>query len=111
VVLEVRVKVPLSAANLAPELPRLPEMVAALGPEITFSKQEVRNFVAEVEVADIIKQIESQLLSSLAPYLSHPEFAGRFIRKAYKEFLEKSRWYKVMKGGGGTQPPTLPSPP
>jgi hypothetical protein len=93
VVLEARIRVPIIAAHLTPDLrPILEEVVKTLGREITFSQKEARNFVAVTEVTDIVKEIEDRFLSALSPYLGHRSFPGRFIRKTYTEYQEKQRW-------------------
>jgi hypothetical protein len=82
VVVEARVAIPVRGDTLPPELrPQLSRVVAALGQEVVFAKQETRNFVDTGEMAALLKQIEEQLLASLQAYLGHPEFAARFIRK------------------------------
>ena len=91
--LEARIRVPIIAAHLPPDLhPSLEEVVKALGPEITFSQKDSRNFVAITEVAEIVKEIEERFLSDLSPYLGHRSFPGRFIRKTYTEYQKKRRW-------------------
>ena len=84
VVVEARVAIAVTADTLPAELrAQVGQVIAALGQEVVFTKQEVRIFVAAGEVADILKLIEGQLLTSLRGYLGHPDFAPRFIRKKY----------------------------
>jgi len=86
VVVEARVAVGVTTGALPAELRgQGDQVIAALGEEMVFIKQEVRNFVAASEVADILKVIEEQLLTSLRGYLGHPAFAARFIRKKYAD--------------------------
>jgi hypothetical protein len=57
VVLEARIKVPLTAENLGPELgSRLDEVISALGREVIFSQKEMRHFISSEEVTEIIKE-------------------------------------------------------
>ncbi|MEW6660575.1 MAG: hypothetical protein AB1424_18190 [Thermodesulfobacteriota bacterium] len=82
VVVEARVAIPVSGETLPAELgPQLSQVISALGKELVFAQQEVRNFVDTGEMAGLLKQIEEQLLASLKAYLGHPEFAARLIRK------------------------------
>lgn len=91
---EVRVAVPIIPQNLpAAHKDKIDDIVTVLGPQITFIKQEVRNFIAEGEAPALVKKIETELLSSISGYLGHPDFAPRFIRKTYEELQERQRWY------------------
>jgi hypothetical protein len=93
VVVEARVVVAVTAGNLPPDLrPQTAQVIAALGPEAVFAKEEVRNFVAAEEMEAILAEIEKQLFSSLSAYLGHPEFAPRFIRKKYADHQKTKAW-------------------
>ena len=90
VVVEARVPLAVTADTLPPDLgPHLNQVIAALGKNLVFTKQEVRNFIAVGEVANLLTQIEAQLLASLRGYLGHPEFAARLIRKRFAECQER----------------------
>lgn len=94
VVVEIRLAIPASPDNLPPELRELAgEVQAALGPVVLFTKQEVRNFVAEGEVPELLNEIVQELLDSTQAYLGHPQFAPRFLRKKFLEFQERRKWY------------------
>ncbi|MDI6853775.1 MAG: hypothetical protein QME75_09280 [Deltaproteobacteria bacterium] len=94
VTVEVRVSIPISRQNLpAAYQDRFDDIVAALGPQITFTKQEVRNFIGEKEVPALVRKIEAELFASISSYLGHPEFAPRFILKTFKDVQERQRWY------------------
>ncbi len=93
VVVEARVKVGVTGANLPPDLRgQASQVIAALGEETVFAKEEVRNFVADEEMAGMLAEIEKQLLSSLSAYLGHPEFAARFLRKKFADYLQARSW-------------------
>ncbi len=95
VVLEARIRVPVTAGNLPPELRREKGAVAAaLGPEVVFCRREERNFIAVGEVTEIIKEMESRLQEQAATYLGHREFAPRFLRRKYAEYQEKQGWQR-----------------
>lgn len=94
VVVEIRVAVPVTADNLPPELKeQVAEVQAGLGLSARFTKQEVRNFVAEGEVAGLLDKIQAELLDSTQAYLGHPQFAPRFLRKRYLEIQEHRKRY------------------
>lgn len=93
VVVEARVKVAVTEKNLPPELrPQAAQVIAALGAEAVFAKEEVRNFVAAEEKAGLLTEIEKQLLSSLSAYLGHTEFATRFLRKKFADHQKTKAW-------------------
>lgn len=95
VTLEARIMVPVRPEYLPPELRDRPEeVVAALGPEVRFSHQETRNFVDERLRRQLLQEMEARLLEGVKRYVSHPEFGPRFIRRRYKEYLERSRWWR-----------------
>lgn len=90
VVLEARVAIPISAATLPPDLrPQLAAVIAALGRELVFSQQKVRNFIAASQVAGLLEEMKTRFLSAVSDYLGHPDFAPRFIRKQYHAYLER----------------------
>lgn len=94
VIVEARITILVTTENVPPKLrPNLPELVSDLGPEVTFAKQEVRNFIAESDVPELVKNIESELFTSIQPYVGHPEFAPRFIRLKFTEYQERQQWY------------------
>jgi len=93
VVVEARVAVAVTADTLPPELrPLAARVISALGEEVVFSKQEVRNFVDTLEMANLLKVIEEQLLASIKDYLGHAEFSGKFIRKKYGDQQRERGW-------------------
>ncbi len=95
VVVEVRVPIPVNSATLPPDLAdRSSEVIAALGREILFTKQEVRHFIDVREMPTLVREMTSRLAEGVKGYLGHPDFAGRYIRKKFTEYLERQSWYK-----------------
>jgi len=90
VVLEARIVIPVSAANLPPDLPvEEGEIRRALGPEIVFSQRDERTFIPAGELLETLTEMETRLLTLAAAYFGHPEFAGRLIRKRYAEYRQR----------------------
>ena len=88
--LEVRIAVPVEAANLPPALaPAEAEVRAALGPELIFSQKDERNFIAAPEVPRIKQEMESRALGLAHRYFGHPDFPRRLIAKKYAEYLHR----------------------
>ncbi len=96
ITLELRITIPINAANLPPELLAQPEdILRALGPEILFSQRDERNFIDAGEFDAALEEMQARLLTLAPSYYGHPEFAGRLIRKRYAEFQEKQRWSRT----------------
>ncbi len=94
VVLEVRLSIPVSPATLPPDLAgRVPEVIAALGPEILFTQQEVHHFIDGREVLGLLQEMQKRLLGGLEAYLGHGDFAGGYLRKKFAEYKERQKWY------------------
>ncbi len=86
VILEVRLPIPVTAATLPPDLrDRTDEVITALGPEIIFTKQEIRHFIDIQEVQMVLQKIQTRLWEGLRNYVGHPDFAGRYITKKFTE--------------------------
>jgi hypothetical protein len=94
VILEVRVPIPVSEEVLAGDLKeRAAEVIEALGPEITFSLQEIHHFIDAREVPALLEEMQNRLLQGLSEYLSHSDFARRYLKKKFAEYQERQRWY------------------
>jgi hypothetical protein len=90
VVLEARIKVPVTVEALPGELKsRVDQVTAALGEEIVFERRDERNFIGAAEVPAVFKDMTERLLELAPGYLGHPEFAPRIIRKKYAEHVAK----------------------
>jgi len=91
--LEARLAVPVEAANLPPALaPAEAEVRAALGPDLIFSQQDERNFIAAPEVPRIKPEMASRALALAHRYFGHPDFPRRLIAKKYAEYLHRRSW-------------------
>jgi hypothetical protein len=100
VVVEVRLAVPVTPGNLPPELQdKQDQVIAAVGSPVLFTKREVRNFIAAGELPELIDTIVDELVASLKGYLGHPQFAPRFLRKRFQEFLDRQKWYPEEESG------------
>ena len=92
VVLEARVNIRLEAIYLPGEpASRKAEIIAALGPELVYTRREERNFIAAKQVPSLLEEMETRLLALAAAYLGHPDFAPKLIHKKYQEYQEKPR--------------------
>jgi hypothetical protein len=86
VILEVRLPVPVIAATLPPDLrDRIDEVITTLGQELIFTKQEIRHFIDFREFSAVLQEMQTRLWEGLRNYVSHPDFAGRFIWRKFAE--------------------------
>ncbi len=96
VLLETRVVIPVRADTLPPDLKsHAPQVVGALGEEITFSQKEERNFIGAPEVAGLLKDMQDRILTLAPGYFGHADFAARFIRRKFAEGQELRRWQSL----------------
>jgi hypothetical protein len=92
VLLETRITIPVRADTLPPELKGLShQVIEALGPEITFSQPEARNFIAASAAAAILQDMQDRILALAPGYFGHADFAPRFIRRTYAAYQERQR--------------------
>lgn len=64
-------------------------IASALGDTVTYSTEKVRNFIPENLVAKNLEELKDEFLRANLAYLERPQFAGRFIMKKYREYIEK----------------------
>ena len=104
VLLETRVVIPVRADTLPPDLKaQAPQVLGALGEEITFSQKEERNFIAASEAPGLLKDMQDRILALAPGYFGHAEFATRFIRRKFTEGEELRRWQALdTRGREGT---------
>ncbi len=65
----------------------------ALGEFVRFKRERKRHFVDEKDKDDVIQDLMDSFLTSSLTYLSHPDFARKFILKEFKEYQIKTSWY------------------
>jgi hypothetical protein len=103
--LAARVKVPvdgLPASDKGPPVNR-DDLAAMLGDEATFEQKRQRNFVDIRERDRVFQELLDSFLTSLLDYLSHPQFAQRFLRQALAAERQRRRLAAVWPpdSGGG----------
>ncbi|MFZ2089639.1 MAG: hypothetical protein WAU47_13790 [Desulfobaccales bacterium] len=92
VILEVRLPIPVTKATLPPDLvERAPEVLAALGPKIVFTQEDVRHFIDVHEVPGVLQEMQARFVEGLGAYVSRPDFPGRFIRKKFIEHQKENK--------------------
>jgi hypothetical protein len=92
VILEVRLPIPVDFTTISSDLAdQAPLVIAALGPEIVFTQQEVHYFIDVQKVPDLLHEIQTRFIQGLEGYLGHPDFASRYIRKKFTEHQKEAR--------------------
>ncbi len=71
------------------------EIIQTVGEQINYEKKLIRNFVADHEKEEIVSAMCDSFLQNIKPYLSHQQFAERFVIKCYADSLEKRKWVNV----------------
>ncbi|MFP3866566.1 MAG: hypothetical protein ACLFUU_00185 [Desulfobacteraceae bacterium] len=95
VTMEARINIPLRENFLAPSERHLSDRIrAALGPEVLFCQQKVRNFIAVDQVPQVFEGLQRRFLQSTQTYLGHRDFPGKFILKKFSEYQEEQAWRK-----------------
>ena len=69
---------------------KISEIIKEIGEKINYEKKLVRNFVAEKQKEEIVTALCESFLQITRPYLSHSQFAERFVLKTYADSLEKN---------------------
>ncbi len=64
---------------------------AALGTSLLFEQKRERNFIDVEEKEAVFKSLCENFKATQLPYLTHPEFAKRFILSRYSEHRHKIR--------------------
>ncbi|AQU99329.1 hypothetical protein B2D07_00015 [Desulfococcus multivorans] len=66
----------------------------ALGDPVLFEKVLERNFVDASDLKPVTDGLFQSVVDSLVPYLSRPDFPGRFLIRKYQEYRQQTVWRK-----------------
>lgn len=69
------------------------EIKEALGGVVRFKRERKRHFVGGRDKDDVIQDLMNSFLTSSLAYLSHPDFARKYILKEFKDYQTKKSWY------------------
>lgn len=89
-----RIDVPVDALHLAQlqaSSVSQAEMRSVLGDMVVYEKKMERNFVSETDRMAILSECRRSILDNLLPYLSRPDFPGKFILKSYREACQRRK--------------------
>jgi wyosine [tRNA(Phe)-imidazoG37] synthetase (radical SAM superfamily) len=73
------------------ENPPIAEIKKALGDTVEYEVKKQRNFIDDKEKNTVLTDLLNTFIKYSIPYLSHPEFAKRFIIKKYHEHKSRIR--------------------
>lgn len=68
------------------------EIIQVVGEQINYDKKLIRNFIGEKQKEEVVTALYESFLQITRPYLSHRQFAERFVLKTYADSLEKRKW-------------------
>lgn len=99
VVFEARINIPISE-NLPKSSgpPLIDQIKTALGPEVHFCQQKVRNFIAADQVQEVFEGLQARFLESTQAYLGHRDFPGKFILKKFSDYQAQQRYESNYSG-------------
>lgn len=63
------------------------EVIQTVGEQIHYEKKLIKNFVADKEKEEIVLALSGSFLQNTKSYLSHRQFAERFVLKCYADSL------------------------
>ena len=68
------------------------KIIKVVGEQINYEKKLIRNFIGEKQKEEVVTALYESFLQITRPYLSHRQFAERFVLKTYTDSLEKRKW-------------------
>ena len=68
------------------------KIIKVVGEQINYEKKLIRNFIGEKQKEEVVTALYESFLQITRPYLSHRQFAERFVLKTYADSLEKRKW-------------------
>ena len=91
--LEIRIDIPLEIAHLE-SIPDKEKVFAilrkAFGEKVTYRHKQEKHFVDEKGKDDVFQSHLERLKDNLLSYLSHPDFARKFVLSKYLELKNRS---------------------
>lgn len=97
VILLVRLEIPadsLTYTNAGKELPSADEIRAALGDPVRWEYTKQRRFIDKREKDEVLGILHADFNANMRPYILHPDFPARYVKKQLKEQRKRSNWYK-----------------
>lgn len=91
----------LVAAEKGAATPGRRALIDALGRSVIFEQRRERKFVAAKDKERVLRELGDTLLSALQGYLSHPDFARRYVLSVHRRLMERRRLYAGTGRGGG----------
>ena len=68
-------------------------LMRLLGEPVAFTQERTRKFIDAGEREAVLQEMIDSFDSSFRDYTSHPEFARKFLHKAYLKARQRSAWY------------------
>ena len=71
------------------------KLIQTIGDQIVFEKKMTRNFIDEKQKEVIVNSLYKSFLQNTMSYISHRQFAEKFVLKTYADAIEKRKWVKI----------------
>ncbi|MFP4193408.1 MAG: hypothetical protein ACOCQI_00010 [Desulfosalsimonas sp.] len=97
VALFVQIKIPadsLSNTTASGDPPCAGEIRAALGDPVIWEYTKQRTFIDRRKKDEVFDVLRADFESHMRPYLLHPDFPARYVKKQMEEHRRRSTWYK-----------------
>ncbi|MFP4000199.1 MAG: hypothetical protein ACLFUN_10175 [Desulfobacterales bacterium] len=97
VILLVRLEIPadsLKYTNAGKDLPSEDEIRAALGDPVRWEYTKQRKFIDKREKDEVLGILHADFNANMRPYVLHPDFPARYVKKQLQEQPRRSNWYK-----------------
>lgn len=101
-----RMEIPTASVSF-PRASENPQIAEVLGPVIVFEKKKERNFIAADKKDEVFRAMCDSFLKITRPYLSHPDFARKYVLRQYREQVAE----KVLSAMSSSIRPTVPVTP
>jgi hypothetical protein len=69
------------------------EIKEILGEVIRFEQKRERHFIDKKDKDNVLQNLMNSFLMSSLSYLSHPDFAKKYVLKVFKNHLVRKTWY------------------
>lgn len=85
VLFRIEIRVDETLLGVVDNAPETGAVVEKTGETVLFEIQRERNFINELEKADVFQAVMDSYLATTLSYLSHPMFGARYVLKTYHE--------------------------
>jgi len=92
VIMDVEIEIPITHSRLEKDHPLLSDiqkLKQLLGDKVVFKKTRVKIFIDGKKKDSVMNSMIDSFITDIIPYLSRPDFPGKFIKKQYQDKVKK----------------------